>query len=69
VGTSLLELARHMGVTASTMSLMADPLERGGYVRRDRSNQDGGRVDLRLTAAGELIASGEMSRILQGGAA
>ncbi len=51
------------------MSLMADPLERGGYVRRDRSNQDGGRVDLRLTAAGELIASGEMSRILQGGAA
>ena len=110
-GTSLLELARHMGVTASTMSLMVDRLERGGYVRRERSQQDGRRVDLRLTAAGvrvkrqqkvlepalvaallrrlpeekrrralaglellaqaagEMIASGEMSRILQGGVA
>ena len=110
-GTSLLELARHMGVTASTMSLTVDRLERGAYVRRDRSKQDGRRVDLRLTeagvrikrqqkvlepalvaamlrrldpekrkqalaglellaeAAGAMIASGEMSRILQGGAA
>jgi DNA-binding MarR family transcriptional regulator len=110
-GTSLRELARHMGVTASTMSLMIDRLEGGGYVRRERSKQDGRRVDLRLTPAGvrikrqqkvlepalvaallrrlplekrkralaglellaeaaaDLIASGEMSRILQGGAA
>lgn len=51
-GTSLLELARHMGVTASTMSLTVDRLERGGYVRRERSPQDGRRVDLRLTPAG-----------------
>jgi DNA-binding MarR family transcriptional regulator len=51
-GTSLLALAQHMGVTASTMSLMVDRLERGGYVRRERSPQDGRRVDLRLTAAG-----------------
>ena len=110
-GTSLLELARHMGVTASTMSLMIDRLERGGYARRERSRQDGRRVNLQLTpagvrikqqqkvlepalvaamlrrlpeekrqralaglellaeAAGDLIASGEMSRILQGGVA
>lgn len=54
-GTSLLDLARHMGVTASTMSLMIDRLERGGYVRRERSPQDGRRVDLRLTAAGVRI--------------
>ena len=54
-GTSLLELARHMGVTASTMSLMVDRLERGGYVRRDRSREDGRRVDLRLTRAGVRI--------------
>lgn len=54
-GTSLLELARHMGVTASTMSLTADRLERGGYLRRDRSKQDGRRVDLRLTPAGVRI--------------
>jgi DNA-binding MarR family transcriptional regulator len=110
-GTSLLTLARHMGVTASTMSLMVDRLERGGYVRRARSRLDGRRVDLRLTAAGvrikrqqkvlepdliaallgrldrgrrrealrglellaeaaeEMIASGDLQRILQGGAA
>jgi len=54
-GTSLLVLAQHMGVTASTMSLMVDRLERGGYVRRERSKQDGRRVDLRLTTAGAGI--------------
>jgi DNA-binding MarR family transcriptional regulator len=110
-GTSLLALARHMGVTASTMSLMVDRLERGGYVRRERSPRDGRRVDLRLTAAGvaikkqqkvlepdlieamlqhldrarrqqalaglellaqaakDMIASGDLQRILKGGAA
>jgi len=110
-GTSLLELARHMGVTASTMSLMADRLERGGYLRRERSTRDGRRLDLRLTPAGvgikkqqkvlepdlieamlqhldpvrrqqaleglellaqaakEMIASGDLQRILKGGAA
>ena len=54
-GTPLMELARHMGVTASTMSLTVDRLERGGYVRRARSKQDGRRVDLRLTPAGGRI--------------
>ena len=54
-GTSLLELSRHMGVTASTMSLMVDRLERGGYVRRERSRQDGRRVDLHLTTAGVRV--------------
>ena len=54
-GTSLFDLARHMGVTASTMSLTVDRLERGGYVNRERSTQDRRRVDLRLTAAGVRI--------------
>ena len=54
-GTSLFELARHMGVTASTMSLMIDRLVRGGYVRRERNPNDGRRVDLRLTEAGVRI--------------
>ncbi|HUI53993.1 MAG TPA: MarR family transcriptional regulator [Bryobacteraceae bacterium] len=54
-GTPLFELARHMGVTASTMSLMADRLERGGYLRRERNRQDARRVDLRLTPAGVRI--------------
>src|SRR5579863_5807042 len=53
--TSLFNLARHMGVTASTMSLTVDRLERGGYVTRERSKEDGRRVDLRLTAAGVRI--------------
>jgi len=53
--TSLFDLARHMGVTASTMSLTVDRLERGGYVNRKRSKEDGRRVDLRLTAAGVRI--------------
>jgi DNA-binding MarR family transcriptional regulator len=54
-GTSLFDLARHMGVTASTMSLTVDRLERGGYVNRERSTVDRRRVDLRLTAAGLRI--------------
>ena len=51
----MLDLARHMGVTASTISLTADRLERAGYVRRERSKQDARRVDLRLTPAGVRI--------------
>ena len=53
--TSLLGLARHMGVTASTMSLTVDRLERGGYVTRERSTADKRRVDLRLTPSGVRI--------------
>ena len=109
--TSLFALARHMGVTASTMSLTVDRLERGGYVSRARSVADKRRVDLRLTPAGvrvkrqqkvlepdlveamldrlndpkrrkalaglellaeaakEMVASGDLNRILRGGAA
>jgi DNA-binding MarR family transcriptional regulator len=51
-GTSLLDLAKHMGVTASTMSLTIDRLERGGYVTRERSREDRRRVELLLTASG-----------------
>lgn len=54
-GMSLLDLARHMGVTPSTMSLTVDRLERGGYVRRERSTEDRRRVDLRLTPPGVRI--------------
>jgi DNA-binding MarR family transcriptional regulator len=54
-GTALAALARHMGVTASTMSLTVDRLERGGYVTRERSQADKRRVDLLLTPAGVRI--------------
>lgn len=55
--TGLLALAAHMGVTASTMSLMIDRLARGGYVIRERDAEDGRRVNLRLTKAGGRIKS------------
>jgi len=53
--TGLITLAKHMGVTASTMSLMIDRLARGGYVLRERDAKDGRRVNLRLTKAGVRI--------------
>ena len=55
--TGLLTLAAHMGVTASTMSLMIDRLARGGYVNRGRDSSDGRRVNLLLTKAGVRIKS------------
>ncbi len=55
--TGLLTLAAHMGVTASTMSLMIDRLARAGYVIRGRDSKDGRRVNLRLTKAGVRVKS------------
>ncbi len=46
------ELARHMGVSLSTMSLTVDRLVAGGYVVRTRDLADGRRVSLRLTELG-----------------
>jgi len=48
-------LARHMGVTAGTMSLTIDRLERKGYVARVRDIADRRRVNVRLTAAGVRV--------------
>src|SRR5262249_43080326 len=53
--TSLAELAAHMGVTASTMSLAVERLVRGGYVARARAPEDARRLHLRLTAAGVRV--------------
>lgn len=49
------ELADHMGVTASTMSLTLKRLERGGYVERSRDPNDGRVTNVRLTEAGERV--------------
>jgi len=49
---TLLDLAAHMGVTASTMSLHVERLVQQGYVLRERDTQDARRLRLRLTAAG-----------------
>ncbi len=53
--TTVGELARHMGVHASTMSLGLDRLERGGYIERRRDPADGRRVGVVVTAAGQRI--------------
>ena len=53
--TSLMALARHMGVGASTMSLTVDRLVRRGYVTRSRHTADRRVVNLRLTASGARL--------------
>lgn len=53
--TSLMGLAKHMGVSASTMSLTVDRLVRRGYVTRSRDAADRRVVNLRLTAAGARL--------------
>jgi MarR family transcriptional regulator, organic hydroperoxide resistance regulator len=53
--THLHELAAHLDVTPSSMSLMIDRLERSGFVRRSRDSVDARRINLRLTGAGARI--------------
>ena len=53
--TNLRSLAKHMGVTASTMSLNVDRLERAGYVRRGRARHDARHIELRLTNNGTRL--------------
>ena len=53
--TTVRDLAGHMGVTAATMSLAIDRLERKGYVSRLRDAADRRRVHVRLTAAGVRV--------------
>ncbi len=53
--TSMTELAEHMGVTPSTMSLAIKRLERQGFVRRKRDTRDRRVVQLRLTSAGVRV--------------
>src|SRR6266542_4855255 len=53
--TTVMDLAGHMGVTAATMSLAIDRLERKGYVVRLRDTADRRRVHVRLTSAGVRV--------------
>src|SRR6266540_665934 len=53
--TTVMDLARHMGVTAATMSLAIDRLERKGYVVRLKDAKDRRRVNVRLTSAGVRV--------------
>lgn len=58
------DLAKHLGVAASTLTAALDRLERLGYLRRVRSPNDRRRVDLYLAPLGEKAMSG--SSVLDG---
>ena len=60
--TSLMVLAKHMGVTASTMSLSIERLVRSGHVLREKDPDDARRLCLRLTTDGSRIKS--MQKVL-----
>jgi MarR family transcriptional regulator, organic hydroperoxide resistance regulator len=51
----LMDLARHMGVTPSTMSIAVERLVRQGYVLRARDRIDRRRVSLLLSAPGARL--------------
>lgn len=53
--TSLTELAEHMGVTPSTMSLATKRLIRQGFVTRERDARDRRVIRLRLSPAGARV--------------
>jgi MarR family transcriptional regulator, organic hydroperoxide resistance regulator len=57
--TPVSELAAHMGVTVSTMSISLDRLERQGYVVRARAETDARVRHIRLTTAGEKLRTAQ----------
>jgi DNA-binding MarR family transcriptional regulator len=57
------ELAGHMGLSHSSVSLTIDRLERDGYVRRERSEADARVTLVRLTSAGEEVRDAQ--RVLE----
>ena len=57
--TPLSQLATHMGVTVSTMSISIDRLVRQGYVVRDRAETDARVRHVRLTQAGERLRAAQ----------
>ena len=52
---TLFDLAMHMGVTPSTMSLSIDRLAGMGYVKREKDSKDGRKTHLTLTTQGEKV--------------
>jgi DNA-binding MarR family transcriptional regulator len=52
---TLYDLAMHMGVTPSTMSISVERVVKLGYVARAKDKKDGRKVNLTLTKQGEAI--------------
>src|SRR6187549_3435688 len=57
------ELATHMGLSHSSVSLTIDRLQRDGYVTRDRSEADARVTHVRLTDAGQEVRDSQ--RVLE----
>ena len=53
------ELANHLGVTASTMSLNLTRLEKAGYISRERDPADRRVMNVLLTESGERLRSAQ----------
>jgi len=53
------ELANHLGVTASTMSLNLTRLEKAGYISRERDPADRRVMNVLLTESGERMRSAQ----------
>src|SRR5262245_28289779 len=56
--TSPQRLARHLGITAGTLSAAVDDLAARGYLLRDRRQDDRRRIDLRLSGRGAAALDG-----------
>jgi DNA-binding MarR family transcriptional regulator len=52
---SLYDLAMHMGITPSTMSISIDRAVKLGYVKREKDKKDARRTNLTLTVEGNKI--------------
>jgi DNA-binding MarR family transcriptional regulator len=63
--TNLTDLAEHMGVTVSTMSLATKRLLLQGFITRHRDPSDGRVIQLRLSEAGIRVK--ERQSVLDGG--
>jgi DNA-binding MarR family transcriptional regulator len=61
--TKVGELAQHMGLSHSSISITLDRLARDGYVIRERSTADGRVTFVRLTDAGEEVRDAQ--RVLE----
>jgi len=51
----LYDLAMHMGVTPSTMSISIDRIMKLGYVKKEKDQKDARRTNLTLTYEGNVV--------------
>lgn len=57
-GITVTELARRLGLTKGSVSPIVNRLVERGYIEKERSDRDGRRLKLSLTAKGRIAADG-----------